>query len=246
MTAAPAWLASRPIAHRGLHGGALVENTLGAARAAIGHGFGIECDVQLTADGDAVVFHDASLDRLTDESGPVAARTSAALQLIPYPRGAERICTLAALLAVVAGQAPVICEIKSAFNGDLRLAERVRSVVDGYSGPIALKSFDPHPIAHLRADPPCPLGIVAEATYDHPEWASLPPDLKRELAEVLHFDRTRPDFLSYAVDDLPHAVPFLCRTALGLPVMAWTVRTPEARQRARQWADQIVFEGFVP
>ncbi len=112
---------------------------------------------------------------------------------------------------------------------------------------MAIKSFDPRVIAHLRSRAwSGPLGIVAEAAYDDPEWGELTPQLKRELLHVLHFGETRPDFLSYHVGDLPHAVPYLCRTAIGIPVMAWTVRTPEQRQRAATWADQMVFEGFVP
>ena len=72
---APAWLVERPIAHRGLHDAAkgVIENTLRAAEAAIAGGFAIECDIQLSSDGEAIVFHDETLDRLTDASGPVSA-----------------------------------------------------------------------------------------------------------------------------------------------------------------------------
>lgn len=246
MSEAPAWLVARPIAHRGLHGGAVVENSLGAARAAIRHGFAIECDVRLTADNDAVVFHDGDLARLTGLPDLVVAHTSAALQAVRYRVGGEGICTLQTLLREIDGRVPLICEIKSEFDGDLRLTERVRDLVAAYRGPIALKSFDPAPIAALRAQAPCPLGIVAEAAYDDPEWDGLSPVTKRDLAEMLHFGRTQPDFLSYAAADLPRAAPFLCRTALGLPVMAWTVRSPDAWERAAPWSDQMVFERFLP
>lgn len=247
-SAAPDWLTARPIAHRGLHDAArgIVENSPSAARAAMAHGYGIECDVQRTADGEAVVFHDAELGRLTGEAGPVSARTGTALQAIAYARGNDRIGTLAALLTLVAGRVPLVCEIKSRFDGDVTLAERVRTLIADYAGPVAIKSFDPAVIAHLRRDPPCPLGIVAEASYDDQEWSALPSALKRDLAEVLHFEATQPDFLSYRVDDLPHAVPYLCRSILRRPVIAWTVRTPVQRLVAARWADQIVFEGFEP
>lgn len=247
-SAAPDWLTARPIAHRGLHDVArgIVENSPSAARAAVERGYGIECDVQRTADGEAVVFHDFELGRLTAEAGPVSARTGTALQAIAYAEGQDRIGTLTGLLTLVAGRVPLVCEIKSRFDGDLTLAERVRALVADYPGPIAIKSFDPAVIAHLRRDPPCPLGIVAEASYDDPEWSALPVPLRRDLAEVLHFEATRPDFLSYHVDDLPHAVPYLCRSMLGRPVIAWTVRNPTQRSVAARWADQIVFEGFAP
>ena len=128
----------------------------------------------------------------------------------------------------------------------MRLADRVRAILAAYTGPVAIKSFDPAVIAHLRLGAPCPLGIVAEASYDDPEWAALPGALRRDLAALTHFAQTRPDFLSYRVGDLPHAAPALFRAGLGLPVMTWTVRSPEQREAARRWADQMVFEGFLP
>ena len=163
-----------------------------------------------------------------------------------YRAGPDRIDTLAGLLDLIGGGVPLICEIKSRFDGDLRLADRVRELLLAYAGPAAVKSFDPTVIAHLRADPPAPLGMVAEATYDDPAWEMLTPALRQELAHMLHFERTQPDFLSYHVGDLPHAVPYFCRRVMGRPVMAWTVRTPAQRACAARWADQMVFEGFVP
>jgi glycerophosphoryl diester phosphodiesterase len=247
---APDWLVSRPIAHRGLHDQAasVIENSLSAARAAIAAGFAIECDVQLSADGEAVVFHDFELDRLTDSAGPVAARRAADLGAIVLSGSAgDRIPTLGGLLALIAGRVPLICEVKSAFQGDMRLAERVAGVARGYAGPLAIKSFDPAVLGHLRAlDLPNPLGIVAEASYDDVEWAALTPALRTHLAALAHVGETRPDFLSWRVHDLPHAAPALFRFALDRPVMSWTVRTPDQRQRAATWADQMVFEGLVP
>ena len=246
---APDWLVRRPIAHRGLHDRAagIVENSPSAARAAVAGDFAIECDVQLTADGEAVVFHDFVLDRLTAERGRVADRTAADLAGLVLTGSRDTVPTLAAILSLIAGRVPLVCEIKSRFDGDMRLADRAAAVADGYDGPLAFKSFDPAVVAHLRAAG-CrePLGIVAEADYDDPEWEGLSAARKRDLAEMLHFADTRPDFVSYSVGDLPHAVPHLCRVGMGLPVMTWTVRTPEQRQRAANWADQMVFEGFVP
>lgn len=243
--AAPAWLTARPIAHRGLHDpfGA-VENTLAAARAAMARGFAIECDVQLSRDGEAMVFHDETLDRLTLASGPVAARSVAELRAVGYRRTGEPMPTLSDLLACLGGVVPLICEIKSDFGGDMRLAERAAALAGAYAGPVALKSFDPEIIAHLRAaGAPCPLGVVAEADYDDPYFAGMSAEARQSAAAFLHYSRTRPDFLSFRVADLPHPTPTLMRAAAAAPVMVWTVRTAEDKRRARLWADQIVFEG---
>lgn len=249
--AAPAWLAARPIAHRGLHDrvAGRPENTTAAAEAAIAGGFAVECDVQRSADGEAVVFHDFTLDRLTSGTGPVAAQPARMLGALAVGGSDERIPTLPAFLDMIAGRVPLVCEIKSGFDGDLRLADRVRAVLAAYPGPVAIKSFDPAVIAHLRkaGTGMIPLGIVAEARYAEPEWDEvLSPDRKREFAALMHFPDTDPDFLSFHVEDLPHAAPALFRAALRRPVMTWTVRRPDQVARSRRWADAMVFEGFMP
>lgn len=246
---APAWLVSRPIAHRGLHDAAagIHENTLSAARAAIEAGYGIECDVQDTADGEAVVFHDHTLERLTDAKGPVRERTAAELGGLSILGTADRVPTLAAFLDEIAGRVPLIVEIKSRFDGDMRLTRRTCEVLAGYGGPVAVKSFDPAVIAEVRAVAPgLPRGIVAESSYEGPGWSMLDRARKRILANLLHIEDTKPDFLSWRVRDLTDTAPFLARRLGNIPVMSWTVRTEAERERAAAHADQIVFEGFRP
>ena len=244
---APDWLVARPIAHRGLHdaGKGVVENTLGAADAAINGGYAIECDVQLSRDGEAMVFHDDALGRLTRARGPVVERTVAELQAVRFRHCDERMPTLAQLLARIARRTPLICELKSRFDGDMRLAERVAALAREYDGPLAFKSFDPAAIAYLRArhDGIGPLGMVAQPSYRGWHWRDLSAAQKQICAAFLHYPETRPDFLSWSVDDLPHPTPFLLRELKGMPVMVWTVRTAEQRRTASRWADQIVFEG---
>ena len=250
----PPWLVARPIAHRGLHGGGVVENSISAARAAIASGYAIECDVQLSADGEAMVFHDATLDRLTDGAGDIGAHDAGELARSRLGASADTIPTLAAFLAAIDGRSPLFCEIKSRFDGDIRLAARVAACVRDYSGPVALESFDPVVMGWLRENRSplglahVPLGMVGQARYDDPadEWAHLPADERGAMANFLHWPSTRPDFLSWSVRDLPHAIPFLSRAALGAPVTVWTVRTPEQAATARAWADQLVFEALRP
>ena len=255
MLNAPAWLTARPIAHRGLHDcgrGAIIENSPSAARAAIAHGFAIECDVQLSGDGEAMVFHDFTLERLTERSGRVDGLLARALQETRL-RGGDAIATLPEFLDLIGGATPLVCEIKSSFDGDMRLAERVAACAAAYHGPMCIESFDPLVMAHLRANQSqlqiehIPLGMVAMANYDQEncEWSHLDAAEKRALAQFLHFERTSPDFLSYNLRDLPHAIPHLCHAGLGMPVTIWTVRTEQQRTMALRYADQIVFEGEV-
>jgi glycerophosphoryl diester phosphodiesterase len=246
---APDWLIARPIAHRGLHdaGAGRFENTFSAAEAAVAGGYAIECDVQDTADGEALVFHDFTLDRLTAEKGLVRERTARELTAVAIGGTGDCIPTFSAFLARIGGRVPLIVEIKSRFDNDPTLTHRTVDLLASYSGPVALKSFDPFVVAAVRRTAPeIPRGIVAESAYDDPEWDKLTPEQKREMANLLHFGATEPDFLSWRVADLPCAAPFLCRHLKRMPVMTWTVRNEEDRRRAALHADQMVFEGFDP
>ena len=120
---APAWLIERPIAHRGLHDEAkgIIENTLAAAEAAVKNGFAIECDVQLSSDGEAFVFHDRTLERLTNSSGALSVKTSAEIAKIQIKGSDRPPATFDAFLRLVAGRTPVICELKSRVDGDWRV-----------------------------------------------------------------------------------------------------------------------------
>jgi glycerophosphoryl diester phosphodiesterase len=243
------WLTARPVAHRGLHDAAagVIENTASAFRAAIDGGFAIETDVQISADGEAMVHHDFALGRLTLGSRLLAAMTAAGLREVPFKDTADRMMRLGELCDFVGGRTPLVIELKSRFDGDLRLVRRAAEVLQSYAGPVALMSFDPAPIAALRKIAPgLPRGIVAQRYYKDSDWYELSARQKRELAFLLHAPRTRPHFVAYHVKDLPSPGPLIARRILGLPLLAWTVRSEQDRQRARMWANQMIFEGFRP
>ncbi|PWB83227.1 MAG: glycerophosphodiester phosphodiesterase [Methylocystaceae bacterium] len=248
------WLTARPIAHRGLHDVAagVIENSLSAAEAAAKAGYAIECDVQSTLDGEVVVFHDETLERLTEGEGRLGEKTFAELKRLSLRDTRDGVPLLRDFLDALGAAVPLVIEIKSRFDGDVSLARRVAEIVADYRGPVAIESFDPVPIAEFRARGDrfgvagVPLGIVAQAAYDDADWSALQPAQKSELAHFLHYPRTRPDFVSWNVADLPHAIPLLCREGAGLPLTVWTVRSHEQAKSAASWADQIVFEGFTP
>lgn len=246
---APNWLTARPVAHRGLHDRALgiIENMPGAARAAIAGNFAIECDIQLTSDGEAMVHHDDALGRLTEGSGALIDMTSAELKAIPFRETSERMMTLGDLCALVDGRVPLVIEVKSHFDGDRRLVTRMSKILASYSGPAAGMSFDPDQVLALRQImPDRPRGIIAQRSYDDDEWKQLTPRQRQGMLHLRHAFRTRPHFVAFWVNQLPAPAPWIARHVFGLPLLTWTVRTPEQRQRAARYADQMIFEGFRP
>ena len=243
------WLTARPVAHRGLHDNpnGVIENTASAFKAAIDGGFAIETDLQVSADGEAMVHHDFALGRLTHGSRQLAAMSAAGLKEVPFKDTSDRIMTLAEFCAFIGGRTPLLIELKSRFDGDMRLVKRAAQVLATYTGPFALMSFDPAPIIALREiAPKMTRGIVAERHYVHGEWQMLSDKQKRSLAFLLHAPKSRPHFIAYHVKALPSPAPLIARCLFGRPLFTWTVRTEEDRLCAKRWANQMIFEGFRP
>jgi glycerophosphoryl diester phosphodiesterase len=243
------WLTAQPVAHRGLHyaSAGVIENTAAAFSAAMAAGYSIETDLQISADGEAMVHHDDALGRLTVGSGLLAGMSAAQIKAVLFKAGGGRILTLGELCDLVAGRATLLLELKSHFDGDVRLVERAIEVLAGYVGPVAVMSFDPDLIEAARhTAPSLRRGIVSERNYSHREWNKLPRSRKQNLMWLLHAPRTRPQFIAYSVRDLPAVAPLLARSVFGLPLLTWTVRSADDRKIASRWADQIIFEGWRP
>lgn len=246
---APDWLTARPVAHRGLHdrNRGIIENMPGAMIAAVASNFAIELDVQLTADGEAMVHHDDALGRLTEGSGTLLGMTAAQLKRVTFKDTAERMMTLGELCTLVAGRVPLVIEVKSHFDGDRRLVTRIAEVLASYRGPAAVMSFDPNQVIAIRElIPELPRGIVAQRSYDDSYWTKLTPAQRNGMLYLRHAMQTQPHFVNYWVNQLPAPAPWIARNIFGCPLLAWTVRTLEQRQRAARYADQMVFEGFLP
>lgn len=227
------FLSRQPYAHRGLHGSGTPENSPAAFAAAIAIGHGIECDVQLSRDGEALVFHDYDLDRLTGQSGLVADRPASALTRIALANG-ETIPRLVEVLALVDGRVPILIELKSKFGPATALCLAVRRALEGYRGPAAVMSFNPEvPRWFATHAPRIIRGLVVTEADDH----GLKGRAKRHLA----LWRAKPDFLAYDVRDLPSAFAASNRER-GIPVLTWTVRDPETERVATLNADEIIYE----
>ena len=239
------WLTARPIAHRGLHdaGNGVIENTQSAFARAIAHNYAVECDLQVTADGEAVVFHDDTLDRLMQAKGRVRDLSAAALKALAFKAGADRIQTLADLLGQVRGQVPLVIELKSHWDGDETLARRAVDAIDSYDGPFCFMSFDPGIVAAVRRlKPDIIRGVVADS-FTHEEYDNLPEAERVRLRELAHLGQTQPDFISYYWRELPFPPVTRFREA-GHKVICWTVRSAADAVAALRVSDQITFEGF--
>ena len=242
------WLTARPIAHRGLHDPAqgIVENTTSAALAAIAGRYAIEADLQVSADGEAMVHHDDTLGRLTEGVSALRAMSAADLKHVAFRATADRMMALGDLLDLAAGRVTLVLELKSRFDGDLRLATRAAHVIADYRGPVAVMSFDPALIIEMRRIAPrIVCGIAAGRGCPLLVWKFLTPAQRFELTFLLHGWKSRPAFLAYRVDDLAAITPRTVRLLFGLPLLTWTVRSAQDRAKAARFADQMIFEGFA-
>jgi glycerophosphoryl diester phosphodiesterase len=234
------WLTLRPIAHRGLHDMAdddpqMPENSLAAFQAAVENNYAIECDLQFSANGVPVIFHDETLDRLTGESGSLRSRTAAGLARLKIMNSGETIPALSEALERISGAVPLIIELKSIAGEKDGLASAVADDLRGYRGPVAVMSFDAGlAAAMMTAAPGLPVGLIAKG--------GLATTIRLLATIVRHGFH----FLSYSLADLPAPAPLIARWVLGLPLICWTARTPQDIRKAKRWADQMTFGHIRP
>lgn len=231
------WLTARPVAHRGLHdlNHQCWENTLSAFDAAIERNFAIECDVHLSKDGVPIVFHDHDLKRLTGEQGLIVERTAAELVQLHVGRTADRIPTLAEMLARVAGRVPVVIELKGTQGYDGGLVAAVGAALSGYKGKAAIMSFNHWLVRQFASEAP---GVTAGLTA----LGAMPEHLEAHFSMLAHGI----DFASFHALDLPNPFTTMLREQLELPVITWTVRDRATYDLTGAHADQMTFEGFDP
>ncbi len=240
---------TRPIAHRALHDKALgrPENSLEAVIAAVEAGYGIEIDIQPSKDGVAMVFHDYALKRLTGEQGPIALRTSDELAKMTLIGGKTGVPTLLQVLELVDGKVPLLIEIKDQ-DGQMGpqvgpLEKAIAAALNGYSGDVALMSFNPHSVSKMaELCPDIPRGITTSA-YSAEDWPTLPAHIRESLKTTPDFDSSGSCFISHEAADL--ASEEVARIAAkGATILCWTIRSPEAETEARKVAHNVTFEGY--
>jgi len=255
MTPLSAAFINKALAHRGLHNAAqgIIENSASAFEAAIQHGYGIELDVQLSQDGHAVVFHDDTLDRVTQEHGLVRTRTLRALQKIPLNTSTDYINALTEILELVNGRVPLLIELKDQSGTlgqapnehDLALVQAVAHDLANYTGEAALMSFNPT-IVRLLGDH-TPNRAVGWTTCDFTpeEWPDIPTDWLTTLAPLQQLNTLGASFISHDVNDLMSPYVQALKSD-DVPILCWTVKSPELADKARRTACSITFENYLP
>jgi glycerophosphoryl diester phosphodiesterase len=251
MTSLPVGFRIIPLAHRGLydveHG--RPENSIPAIRAAIDSGYGIEIDVQLSADNQAMVFHDYDLGRLTSHSGAVRQHRAADLGAMTLIGSSATIPTLGQVLSVVAAQTPLLLEIKDQDGamgpdtGDLERA--IADAVRRYGGPVAVMSFNTHSVA-LMAEiaPQLPRGLTTGALASE-KWRLIPAATRDRMRLIPDYDAVGASFISHQITDLDRPRVSQLK-AQGAVILCWTAKNNSAERAAREIAHNITFDGYRP
>lgn len=233
-------------AHRGLHGGGIPENSMPAFRAALAHGYGIELDIRLMRDGKLAVLHDSSLLRMTGAEIRIEDLTAAQLCEYPLQGTAETIPLFSDVLALYAGKAPLIVELKTAGDNYAELCSAAFALLDAYDGAYCVESFDPRCLLWMKKHRPHV--IRGQLAQNWLKDRSVHASFVLRLALATHTANfiLRPDFIAYSFADRGMFGTTLCRRLWGVQGVAWTLRTAEEYAAAKKEGWIPIFEGFLP
>ncbi|MBE5798437.1 MAG: glycerophosphodiester phosphodiesterase [Clostridiales bacterium] len=232
-------------AHRGLHDNKsdAPENSMAAIRKAVEQGYGIEFDVQLTRDRIPVVFHDESLRRVCGTEGNVRDYTYEELQQFPLLHSQERIPLLSDVLAAVDGKVPLIIEIKI-HEQAAEVCARAEELISAYKGPYCIESFDPRAVAWYKKNRPQVIRGQLSANFNKPERHE--PFMEMLVHYLLTNVIARPDFIAYDHHHKKNASRVLCRKLFGALSVAWTLKSQQELDAAKDDFDLFIFEQFIP
>ncbi|MFO1012608.1 MAG: glycerophosphodiester phosphodiesterase [Caulobacteraceae bacterium] len=231
------------VAHRGLWApDGAPENSLGAFQHACERDYGIELDVQLSSDGEAMVFHDHDLKRMTGVEGRLSDHSAADLGKMRLKGTDETIPTLADTLTLVGHRAMVHIELKTPAGEVGPLERRVTEILVDHNGPTCVIGFNAYSHAWFADHQPHILRGLDSYSYRGDK--TLAPELRKSYANLEHVSIARPHFLALGVDMLPSDIAARYR-AKGMPIVAWTVRSAEQWDGLKEHCDNLIFEGFA-
>ncbi len=233
-------------AHRGLHGNGLPENSMAAFRAALEKGYGIELDIHLLKDGNLAVIHDSLLNRTTGLPGRVEDLTTEELSQYPLEGTRETIPQFQEVLSLFQGKAPLIVELKPVDGNYAALTETACRMLENYSGPYCIESFDPRCVHWLKKHRPQILRGQLTENFAKSR-SDLPAALKFIMTHNLANFLTVPDFIAYRYPHRKDSVTTaLCRKFWGAQGVSWTIRSQADFDTAKEEGWLPIFEGFLP
>lgn len=235
---------STAYAHRGLHtnDSRIPENSLASFAAAAKEGYGVELDVQFTADRQIVVFHDDNLKRMCGIDRRLDELTYAELKDIRLLDSNERIPLLSEVLEILDG-ATLLCEFKAMRSyTDTSLCAAVLPLLDGYKGAVCIESFNPFMVRWFRKHAPNYIRGILSKKFEKGEVAQI---LRFPLSSLFTNWLCRPDFIAYQHTDHTQLFFRICRLFHPMTI-AWTVRSASEDQEAKRRFDTVIFEGFLP
>lgn len=233
-------------AHRGLYkkDQTIPENSLPAFARAVEHGYGAELDVQLTADGQVVVFHDGNLERMCGLNKPVHDLAYPQLQKLRLGNSEERIPLFTEVLEIIGGEVPLIIELKS--NGkNAELCRKTWEILQEYEGAFCIESFDPRIVRWFRKN--AKRVVRGQLSDQYTNAPSVPPFLRFLLKNLLGNFLAKPHFIAYRHNEAAECLSFrLCKNWFHLLTVAWTVREGDDLDEIGKWFDLMIFEHFLP
>lgn len=232
-------------AHRGLHDNSLEapENSLAAFKKAVKAGYGIELDVQLTKDRVPVVFHDFTLERVCGREGKVYEYTYEELQQFPLFQSEERIPKLEEVLKLVSGRVPLIVELKLEWM-DLTVCTLTDRLLSEYQGLYCIESFNPLALVWYRRYHNDVLrGQLSDGFLKSGEFKGA---LYFLLQNLLFNWMTKPDFIAYNHKYADNLSRKLCRKLYRNLAVAWTIKSKQELDAAKENFDLFIFDSFIP
>lgn len=240
----PDWLLTIPIAHRGLHDAEkqIAENSISAFQQAIDCGLAIELDIRFSADQVPMVFHDADLSRMTGRDSPVGEITADELTHIKLKNSHDNVPCLEQVLALVDGQVPLIIELKPVDISRAQAVALIWEMLKSYDGPFTVQSFDPFLLmAFGRLAPQ----VIRGQLGMHSPPASLSRYRKFMLRHMLLNRFSKPHYIGYDINDIEKS-NVQKSVKPGMALLIWTVKSETDLKKAKQYAQNVIFEALPP
>lgn len=229
-------------AHRGLHDSDKPENSISAFKAAVDNGYGIELDLQLSSDGDVMVFHDYSLERMTGMKNKLSELTSVELRKLKLGGSNERIPYLREVLETVDGKVPILIEMKGE-SFSAAVCEKANEILKNYDGGYVIESFNPILVRWYKENRPDIIrGLLITDIVKTNGFSILNVLLSAMALNCL----SKPDFIAYDITKRRTVPIFLCTRLYRNQRFTWTIRTNKQLDEAQGENSCPIFENIIP